>query len=91
MSFDINKLTLGEIATVEDLSGAAIGAIGEDTAPKGLALAALAYVARKRNDPEFIWNDALGLTIAEANDILGLSDEEDADPKEPTKPGKPSK
>ena len=83
MAFNINKLTLGEIAKVEELSSLSISTVTNDTAPKGFLLAALAFVTKKRHDPTFLWNDALGLSVDEANSILGLNDEE-ASPKEET-------
>ena len=73
---DINKLTLGEVAKIEELSGQPISAIGNDDAPKGLALAALAFVAKRREDPAFTWNAAQGLTFDEAQAILGLGETE---------------
>lgn len=78
---DVNKLTLGEVAKVEELSGHPISAIGDEDKPKGLALAALAFVAKRRQDPKFSWNDAQGLTFDEANEILGFGqdDQEDQD------------
>lgn len=69
---DINRLTLGEVAKVEELSGMPISAIGDDERPKGNALAALAFVAKRREDPKFTWNQAQGLTLDEAQDILGM-------------------
>lgn len=80
MTIDINRLTLGEVAKIEELSGQPITAIGDDERPKGLALAALAFVAKRREDPKFSWNAAQELTFDEANTILGLGgDEEEAD------------
>ncbi|MFD1505258.1 hypothetical protein FE374_09385 [Georgenia yuyongxinii] len=72
---DINRLTLGEIAKVEELSGQPISTIGDEKAPKGLALAALAFVAKRREDAKFSWNAAQELTIEDANTILGLGQE----------------
>lgn len=90
MAFDIEKLTLGEVAKVEELSGQSITAIAEDDSPKGNALAALAWVAKHREDPKFTWNQARGLTFAEANEILGMGDdepdEEEPDEVDPTNP-----
>ncbi|AQX81480.1 hypothetical protein BWO91_17285 [Plantibacter flavus] len=86
---DISKLTMGEIDTVEKLSGLAIDEIGEKKVPRGLALAAMAYVAKKRTDPEFTWNDAQALTYEDVNEILdtGKPDAEAGDqPTEPTDP-----
>jgi hypothetical protein len=77
---DINSLTLGEVAKVEDLSGLPIAAFGNEDKPKGLALAALSFVWKRRSEPTFTWNSAQALTIAEANEILGISDDEDDEP-----------
>ena len=74
---DVNKLTLGEIAKVEDLSGLPIAAFENEDKPKGLALAALAFVWRRRSVPAFTWNDALDLPLDEAQKILGITDETD--------------
>lgn len=76
---DIDKLTLGEVATVEKLSGLSIAAIGDDDAPKGAALAALAYITKKREVPGFTWSQAQDLTFAQAQEILGLEDDDEDD------------
>lgn len=80
---DINKLTLGEVAKIEELSGMPISAIGDEDRPKGLAMAALAFIAKRREDPSFSWNAAQNLGLEEANAILGIGtpagDEEEAD------------
>lgn len=96
--FDINRLTLGEVAKIEELSGMPISEIGNDDKPKGLALAALAFVAKRRQDPKFSWNDAQSLTFDEANEILGLDatdeQEETAAPLDsgsPTPAAKPAR
>ena len=73
--FDVNQLTLGEVATVEDLGGSPIDTI--ESGPKGKILAALAYVIKRRTDPDFKFKDALELTFVEANEILGFTEEED--------------
>lgn len=77
------QLTLGEIATVESLSGQPIDAIGDAEAPKGKYLAALAFVAKKRHNPDFTFDNALDLGMDEAmsivNEVMG---DEDDDPKD---------
>lgn len=76
--FDFNRLTLGEIALIEDLSGYGIGALDEGK-PQGKFLAALYTVARRRNgDPTYTFNKALGVEILEAQAYLGLDDTDDA-------------
>ena len=76
-------LVLGEISKVEELAG--VPADQWENAPsKGKLTAALAFVCKRREDPKFTWNDALGLTEEEAGEILkahGLGDDE-AEPQE---------
>lgn len=97
---DYTRLTLGEVAKIEELSGQSIATIGQESAPKGAVLAAMAFVAKRREQlaagekPTFTWNDAQGLTFEEANALLGLSDDEDeeaaTDPTEAAEPATPS-
>lgn len=83
---DISTFTLGEIATVERLSGAGIATFEKDEAPKGLSMAALAFIVKRRENPRFSWNEAQGITLAEVNEILGFDaddEEEEAAPLDP--------
>lgn len=77
--FNIDQLTLGEVATIEDLSGTAISALSTDT-PQGKFLAALVMVAKRRDGhPTFTFNQALAMPMTEANEFLGLADDEPAE------------
>lgn len=78
--FDVNQLTLGEVATIEKLSGQSITQFGADDSPQGSLTAALAYVVKRRTGfPMFTWNEAQGLTMTEAAEIIGLdTDDEEA-------------
>lgn len=76
-TLDIDTLTLGEIAKVEDLSGQAIGTIAQEDAPKGKALAALCFVASRRQGNPLKFDQCLALTVDEANALLGLDEDED--------------
>lgn len=79
---DFNKLTLGEVAMIEDLARQSISEIGDETTPKGRALSALAMVAKRRAGfPDFTFNAAQALTLEEANEIIGLGAVEE-DPEE---------
>lgn len=78
--FDFDSLTLGEVATIEDLSGQSIAAIAQAETPKGKALAALVMVVKRRSgEPAFTWNQANALTLDEANAVLGFGDPEPAE------------
>lgn len=71
------KLTLGEVAAVEDLSGISIDAIADTGTPKGRALAALVMVIKNRTNPEFTFNDALNMDMGEAAALVNFDDETD--------------
>lgn len=80
---DIATLTLGEVAKIEDLTGLPMTRLGDDDAPKGAMLAAMAFITKRRQDMTFTWNQAQELTLEAANEILGLADDEDdSAPKE---------
>lgn len=85
---DLDSLTLGELAKIEDLSGQPIGDFADDGKPKGKALAAVALIIKRRTGfPQFTWNEAQALTMAETNELLGLDDDEDTPaPKASTSP-----
>ena len=81
--FDVKSLTLGEIDKIEDLSGRSIDSIGDDGAPKGKMLAAMVFVMKRRQHlaegrppSPTDWNDALGMTMVEANEVLGIVKDE---------------
>ncbi len=73
---DLNNLTVGEMALIEELGGQPITALSDDAAPKMKPLAAIALVVKRRSgEPTFTWNAALALPMAEINSLLGLNDE----------------
>lgn len=77
----IDQLTIGETAKVEELSGLPISALADEDRPKAKLLAALYFVFKKREDPAFSWNEAMGATFDEIAEYLDLGgdDEEDGD------------
>lgn len=83
---DYNSLTMGEIAKIEELSGQPFTALEDDSLPKGNALAALAFVVKRREEKGFTWNQAQELTLTDVTDLLGLDveaePEDDDDPKD---------
>lgn len=81
-TFSVENLTLGEISALESLSGLSVSELGNNSAPRGKMLAAMSYVHKRRNGfPLFTFNEALGLTITEANELLGLDDDEATEPE----------
>lgn len=76
-SFDFDSLTLGEVATIEDLCGIGIGALSADK-PQGKFLAALVMVMKRRNgEPTFTFNQAMNVPMSEAQTYLGVDTEDD--------------
>lgn len=78
--FDINSLTVGDMADVERISGVSLTAMGDSDAPKAGLFMALAYVARRREDPAFTLDDAKAMTINEIGEILGTGVVTEPDP-----------
>ena len=77
--FNFDVLTLGEVATIEDLSGTAISNLSTET-PQGKFLAALTMVAKRRSgDPTFTFNAALNMPMLEAQEFLGLGEDDPED------------
>lgn len=99
MAFDMARLTMGEIALIEDLSGERYVTMLEGGFPSGKGLAAIAMVAKRREQlangqaPNFSWNQAQDLEFPEAMKLINPETEEvDEGPKElPSKPSKTSK
>lgn len=93
MAIQIDKLTLGEVDKIETLAGVSISQLGDDETPKGKMLAALAFIAKRREElaagtpPKFSWNDALGLTFEEANGLIGLDASAESDAATSTEEG----
>lgn len=67
---DITNLTLGEVATVEELAGRSLSTLNDENTPKGKIMAALAYVIIKRDDPKYTMRQAEGLTMEDVNKLF---------------------
>ncbi|MGG7466045.1 hypothetical protein [Plantibacter sp. YIM 135347] len=88
MAINIKKLTLGEMAKVEELSGLSIDSISDSASPKGLLLAALAFVAKKRTNPEYTWNEAQALTAEDVAELGLTGDDAEGEGEAPKAPQK---
>ena len=62
-NIDINALTIGEIVEIEERTGLPLDALGQADKPKGLMLQALAYISKRRDNPDFTWEMAGDLKI----------------------------
>jgi len=78
----INRLTVGDIAIVEEMSGLGMAALGDENAPKGKLMAALAFVVKRKEDKNFTFKDAMDMTMEQIMEILGLEADDDEDPKD---------
>lgn len=92
MAVDISKLTMGEMALVEDLAGERFAKMFEDGMPSAKGLAALALVAKRRDQlangqaPNFSWNEAQDFTTDDVYSILGFTADEESDDAESAAP-----
>jgi len=58
LDLDISDLTIGEICEIEDLTGMPLDALGQADKHKGKMLQALAFIVKRREDPDFTFEDA---------------------------------
>lgn len=82
---DLTRLTLGEVAKIEELSGRPLAAISDDDTPQGKLLAALVFVSERRNGHAIPWHECLNMEMTAALELLGMAgddDEEDAEAAE---------
>ena len=63
LNIDINDLTIAEVVEIEDLTGMPLDALGQADKPKGRMLQALAYISKRRDNPDFTFEDAGALKI----------------------------
>jgi hypothetical protein len=74
---DINSLTIGEIEEIEDLGGQPIDSLFSATGKKGKALRAIAFVMKRRENPDFTWEEAGDLRINLSGDEQDPTSPED--------------
>lgn len=72
MNFD--DLTLGEVEEIEMLIGRGIDEIFSDGNPKGRALRVLYYVIKKKENPEYTFEETEKVSQADALKLLGGND-----------------
>lgn len=77
MNADYSDLTLGEIETIEELTGKTLDEIIEVKTPRGRLMRALVFVITKRSNPEYKYEDTAKLTLDQGLAALGSGDEDD--------------
>ena len=68
LDFNLNDLTIGEIVTIEELTGLPFDAMTDPDKPKGKLLQAIAYISKRRDNPEFTFERAGDLKLNLASD-----------------------
>ena len=68
INFNLNDLTIGEIVSIEELTGLPFDAMTDPDKPKGKLLQAIAYISKRRDNPEFTFEDAGNLKLNLASD-----------------------
>ena len=63
LELDISDLTISEIVEVEELTGMPLDSLGQPDKPKGKMLQALAYITKKRDNPDFTFEMAGNIKI----------------------------
>jgi hypothetical protein len=67
----LNDMTIDDIAEVERLSGQPLADLSNSAAMKGKLMKAIVFVLRRRDNPEFTFEDAGRMTMGEMNEVLG--------------------
>ena len=73
-NIDINDLTIAEVVEIEERTGLPLDALGQADKPKGKMLQALAYIVKRREDPDFTWEMAGALKISATTDKVDPTD-----------------
>lgn len=63
LEIDLGDLRIREIEDLEDKTGRPFDALFEDGKPRGTVLRALGWVIKRRDDPDFTWEEAGELKI----------------------------
>ena len=73
-NIDVSDLTIAEVVEIEDRTGLPLDALGDADKPKGRMLQALAYIVKKRENPDFTWEMAGELKITTTSEPVPLED-----------------
>lgn len=83
MNFDINDLTIGEVADIEEATGKSISTLFDGSGSQARTLQAVIWIVRRREDPTLTLEQAGNMTFTEMNSMLELSnDGGEVDPPE---------
>lgn len=71
---NVEDLTLGEVEEIENYAGLPLSSLADTDKPSGALMVAIAWVAKRKEDPSFTLHQAKMLTSKELTDILGADD-----------------
>ena len=74
LNIDINDLTIAEVVEIEERTGLPLDALGQADKPKGKMLQALAFVSKRRDDPDFTWEMAGALKFSATSEKVDPTD-----------------
>jgi hypothetical protein len=76
LNVDINDLTIAEMVEIEERTGLSIDSLGETGIPKGKVLQSMAYIIKRRENPEFTWEEAGALRINTSAEKVNPTEDE---------------
>ncbi len=77
----IKRLTIGEVAAVEEISGVSLTSMADPASPKARVMIALVYTLEKRHNPQVKLNHIQQMTLEQLLQRLTAAGEEGDDTK----------
>ena len=71
---DVSDLTIAEVVEIEDRTGLPLDALGQADKPKGRMLQALAFIVKRRENPDYTWEEAGALKINTTSEKIDPTD-----------------
>ena len=71
LEFNLDDLTIAEICEIEELTNQPFDALNDPTKPKGKMLQAMAFISKRRANPDFTFEDAGDIKISLNSDEAG--------------------
>ena len=71
LNVDISELTIAEVVEIEERTGLPLDALGQSDRPKGKMLQAMAFISKRRTNPDFTFEEAGDIKILLNADEVG--------------------